>query len=49
MIKENLTKVRSTLADGVRLIAVSKTKPVADLQEAYDAGQKVVMIASGSL
>jgi pyridoxal phosphate enzyme (YggS family) len=41
MIKENLTKVRSTLADGVRLIAVSKTKPVTDLQEAYDAGQRL--------
>ena len=41
MITENLTKVRSTLADGVRLIAVSKTKPVADLQEAYDAGQRL--------
>ena len=41
MIKENLTKVRATIADGVRLIAVSKTKPVEDLQEAYDAGQRL--------
>lgn len=41
MIKENLTKVRSTLADGVRLVAVSKTKPVEMLQEAYDAGQRL--------
>ncbi len=39
MIKENLAKVRSTLSDGVRLVAVSKTKPVEMLQEAYDAGQ----------
>ena len=41
MIKENLTKVRATIADGVSLIAVSKTKPVEDLQEAYDAGQRL--------
>ena len=41
MIKENLDKVRSTLTDEVRLIAVSKTKPVEMLQEAYDAGQRL--------
>ena len=41
MIKENLVKVRSTLSDGVRLVAVSKTKPVEMLQEAYDAGQRL--------
>lgn len=41
MIKENLAKVKSTLAGGVSLIAVSKTKPVEDLQEAYDAGQRL--------
>lgn len=41
MIKDNLTQIRSTIADGVRLIAVSKTKPVEDLQEAYEAGQRL--------
>ena len=41
MIKENLAKVRTTLSDGVRLVAVSKTKPVEMLQEAYDAGQRL--------
>ena len=41
MIKENLAKVRSTLSDGVRLVAVSKTKPVEMLHEAYDAGQRL--------
>jgi uncharacterized pyridoxal phosphate-containing UPF0001 family protein len=41
MIKDNLAMVRSTLADGVRLVAVSKTKPVEMLQEAYDAGQRL--------
>ena len=41
MIKDNLDQVQSTIADGVRLIAVSKTKPVEDLQEAYDAGMRL--------
>lgn len=41
MIKDNLAQVRSTMADGVRLIAVSKTMPVEDLQAAYDAGQRL--------
>ena len=41
MIKDNLTQIRSTIADGVRLIAVPKTKPVEDLQEAYEAGQRL--------
>jgi pyridoxal phosphate enzyme (YggS family) len=41
MIKENLAKINASLADGVRLIAVSKTKPVEDLREAYDAGQRL--------
>lgn len=41
MIKDNLANIRSTIAEGVRLIAVSKTKPVEALQEAYDAGQRI--------
>lgn len=41
MIRDNLLNVRSTLRDGVRLIAVSKTKPVEDLREAYDARQRL--------
>lgn len=41
MIKENLAQVNATIAPGVRLIAVSKTKPVEDLQQAYDAGQRL--------
>ncbi len=41
MIKENLNTVRATIPSDVALIAVSKTKPIADLQEAYDAGQRV--------
>ena len=41
MIKENLDIVRATVPSDVTLIAVSKTKPVSDLQEAYEAGQRI--------
>ena len=41
MIQENLEKIRATLPEGVTLVAVSKTKPISDVQEAYDAGQRV--------
>lgn len=41
MIKEKLQEIRATLPSQVRLIAVSKTKPVEMLQEAYDAGQRL--------
>lgn len=40
-IKENLQKIKKTIPKNVTLVAVSKTKPIADLQEAYDAGQRV--------
>lgn len=39
MIAENLNAFRSALPDHVRLVAVSKTKPIEALIEAYDAGQ----------
>lgn len=41
MISENLQKIRATLKPDVRLVAVSKFHPVAALQEAYDAGQRI--------
>ena len=41
MIKDNLSKISSDLPQQTRLIAVSKTKPVEMLQEAYDAGQRL--------
>jgi pyridoxal phosphate enzyme (YggS family) len=41
MIKENLNIVKASVPFYVTLIAVSKTKPVSDLQEAYDAGQRI--------
>ena len=40
-IKENLLKIKSSLPENVTLVAVSKTKPVADLMKAYNAGQRV--------
>ena len=40
MIKENLAKIKATIPDGVTLVAVSKTKPISDIQEAYDAGHR---------
>ncbi|NOQ91216.1 MAG: YggS family pyridoxal phosphate-dependent enzyme, partial [Flavobacteriaceae bacterium] len=41
IIKENLITLKKTLPKGVELVAVSKTKPIVDIQEAYDAGQRV--------
>ncbi|MFA8299785.1 MAG: YggS family pyridoxal phosphate-dependent enzyme [Hyphomicrobiales bacterium] len=40
-IKERLNNIKTSIPEGVKLVAVSKTKPVEDLQEAYDAGQRV--------
>jgi pyridoxal phosphate enzyme (YggS family) len=40
-IKETLLKIISSLPENVTLVAVSKTKPVADLMEAYNAGQRI--------
>lgn len=40
-ITQNLNHIKSQLPEHVTLVAVSKTKPVSDLQEAYDAGQRI--------
>ena len=40
-IKENLKNIKSQLPEHVTLVAVSKTKPVEDILEAYNAGHKV--------
>ncbi len=40
-IEKKLLAVKNTLPSHVDLVAVSKTKPVADLQEAYDTGQRI--------
>lgn len=41
MIAANIEKIRQELPAGVKLIAISKTKPVEMIQEAYHAGQKI--------
>jgi len=40
-ITQNLLKIKSSLPSTVSLVAVSKTKPIPDLMEAYDAGQRI--------
>ena len=40
-IQQNLNTIKSQLPNHVKLVAVSKTKPVADLMEAYNAGQRI--------
>jgi pyridoxal phosphate enzyme (YggS family) len=40
-ITKKLTEIKSQLPAHVTLVAVSKTKPVADLMEAYTAGQRI--------
>lgn len=40
-IANNLQEIKNTLPEQVTLVAVSKTKPVANLMEAYDAGQRI--------
>jgi pyridoxal phosphate enzyme (YggS family) len=40
-IAENILSIQSTLPAHVTLVAVSKTKPIAALMEAYDAGQRI--------
>lgn len=40
-IADQLRELKQEIPDSVTLVAVSKTKPVAVLQEAYDAGQRV--------
>ena len=40
-IAENLKRIADSLPEGVKLVAVSKTKPVEAIEEAYNAGQRV--------
>lgn len=40
-IKDNLLHIKSSLPPHVTLVAVSKTKPVSNLMEAYEAGQRI--------
>ena len=40
-IKQNLINIKSTLPDSITLVAVSKTKTLREIMEAYNAGQRV--------
>ena len=40
-ITQNLLEIKSSVPENVTLVAVSKTKPVSDLMEAYEAGQRI--------
>lgn len=40
-IATNLNNIKSSLPENVTLVAVSKTKPVSDILEAYNAGQRI--------
>lgn len=40
-IADNLSFLKSQLPPTVKLVAVSKTKPVSDIQTAYNAGQRI--------
>tara|TARA_B110001450_G_scaffold224832_1_gene222682 strand:+ start:1035 stop:1703 length:669 start_codon:yes stop_codon:yes gene_type:complete len=40
-ITKNLLRIKQSIPKNVTLVAVSKTKPIEDLQEAYNAGQRI--------
>ena len=40
-IAQNLIHINQQLPEEVTLVAVSKTKPIVDIQEAYNAGQRI--------
>ena len=40
-ITQKLLQIKATLPENVTLVAVSKTKPIPDLMEAYEAGQRI--------
>ncbi len=40
-ISENLKTLKTILPENVTLVAISKTKPIRDLMEAYNAGQRI--------
>lgn len=40
-VKDNLLKIRQSIPSNVTLIAVSKTKSIEDILEAYQAGQRI--------
>jgi pyridoxal phosphate enzyme (YggS family) len=40
-IQQNLNQIKSTLPEHVTLVAVSKTKPVSQIMEAYSSGHRI--------
>jgi len=40
-IQKKIADIKNSIPENVTLVAVSKTKPVSDLQEAYEGGQRV--------
>jgi pyridoxal phosphate enzyme (YggS family) len=40
-ISENIIEINQQIPQGVQLVAVSKTKPISDIEEAYNVGQRV--------
>lgn len=40
-IQNNLNNIKQSLPEHVTLVAVSKTKPISDLMEAYNIGQRI--------
>jgi len=41
LIERNLRILKSSIPDNIDIVAVSKTKPINDLKEAYHAGQRI--------
>ncbi|MCQ2155282.1 MAG: YggS family pyridoxal phosphate-dependent enzyme [Bacteroidales bacterium] len=41
MIRDNLNAILSSLPSGVRLVAVSKYRPLSELEQAYECGQRI--------
>lgn len=40
-IRNNLDELKKHIPENVKLVAVSKTKPASDIEEAYNAGQRI--------
>ncbi|MDY6435610.1 MAG: YggS family pyridoxal phosphate-dependent enzyme [Synergistales bacterium] len=40
-IREKIVEIKKQIPEGVTLVAVSKTKPIEDIMQAYDEGQRV--------
>jgi pyridoxal phosphate enzyme (YggS family) len=40
-VAKNLLTIQESIPENVTLVAVSKTKPISDIQKAYNAGQRV--------